>query len=189
MTKKISQLERELKRARRQNESLMEQLQVQHGGVRSTHSDLSKDLHLLQGEQQVSEKLVPEEEEGTKDLREKCEARAQRIKSLEKQNTDLAEQVKNFEIDCHVEVEENEVLKSEIESLKHKLETLSSEECIEGTNSDEETIASYRKVLTCLKKQVDDLNDDMVKLRDHSKKQSRQILKLKQQSEMTEVLL
>ena len=156
----------------------MEQLQVQHGGVQSTHSDLSKDLHLLQGEQQVSKNIVSEE---IKDLREKCEARAQRIKSLEEQNTHLAEQVKHFEIDCHVEVEENKVLKSEIETLKHKL---SSEEYIEDTNSDEETIANYRMVLSGLKKQLD---DDVVKLRDHSKQQSRQILLLKQQSEMTKV--
>ena len=97
--------------------------------------------------------------------------------------------MKHFEIDFHVEVEENKVLKSEIESLKHTLETLSSEECIEDTNSDEETIANYRKVLSCLKKQVDALNNDVVKLSDHSKVQSRLILKLKQQSEMTKVLL
>jgi DNA repair exonuclease SbcCD ATPase subunit len=176
--KKISQLERQLKEARQQNESLMEQL----GGAQSTHSHASKYRHT---EHQISGDLVFEKDD--EEIKEKCGARDQRIKSLEKQNADLTKQVKQFEIDCHIEVEENQVLKSEIENLKRQLEALSSEECIEDDSSDEQMTTNYKKVLTVLRKQVGDLSDDLEKIRDHSREQSRQILMLRQQTEMTGV--
>ena len=178
--KKISQLEKQLKEARKQNQSLIEQL----GGAQCAHSHLSKDQ---QTEQQISENLVFEKKEEIKYLKGTCEARDQQIKSLEKQNADLTEKARYFEIDCYVKVEENQVLKSEIENLKCQLEALSSEECIEDASSDEQTITNYKRVLTVLRKQVGDLNDDLEKIRDHSKEQSRQILKLRQQTEMTGV--
>ena len=78
-------------------------------------------------------------------------------------------------------------LKSEIENLKRQVESLSSEECIEDASSDEQTISNYKRVLTALRKQVGDLNDDLEKMRDHSKEQSRIILRLRQQTEMTGV--
>ena len=178
--KKISLLERQLKEARKQNQSLIEQL----GGVQCAHGHLSKDQ---QTEQQISENLVFEKEEQIKCLKGKCEARDQQIKSLGTKNAHLTEKARYFEIDCYVEVEENQVLKSEIENLKRQLEALSSKECIEDASSDERTISNYKRVLTLLRKQVGDLNDDLEKTRDHSKEQSRQILRLRQQTEMTGV--
>ena len=187
--KKISKLEKQLKEARQENELLMEQL-GQHGGTKSAGSNLSKDQQSQQSEQQVTESLVfelTEKEEEIRILREKCDNRYKRIKTLEKQNANLDEQAKGFEVDYHVEVEENQVLKTEIEKLRHQLEALSSVDYTEDTNSDEETITNYKKAYTALKKQVHDLSNDIAKLRDHSKEQSRQILKLRQQTEMTEV--
>ena len=186
--KKISQLERQLNEARQRNDSLVKQLQGYHGDFQSADSDTSKDLPLLLSEQ-VSENFIfeKEEEEIIRELRVKCEARSQQIKSLEMKNADLIKQAKHCETNYHIEVEENLTLKSEIKKLKHNLDTLSSEEYIEDTNSEEEKKANYKRVLGVLRKQVDDLSDDLVKVRDHSKEQSRQILNLRQQTEMTEV--
>lgn len=182
--KKISQLERQLNEARQRNNLLVKRLQGHHGDFQSADSDMSKNLHLLLSEQVNFEK---EEEEIIRELKVKCEARSQQIKSLEMKNADLIKQAKHCETNYHIEVEENLTLKSEIEKLKHDLDTLSSEEYMEDTNSEEETIANYKRVLSVLRKQVDDLSDDLVKVRDHSKEQSRQILNLRQQTEMTEV--
>ena len=118
---------------------------------------------------------------------ERCETQDQQIKTLEKQIADLSEQAKLFEIEYCVEGEENKTLKCEIERLRHRLDTQTSVSFLEDTNSEEETIANYKRALTTLKKQIDDLNNDTTKLRGHSKEQSRQILKLRQQAEMTGV--
>jgi regulator of replication initiation timing len=120
-------------------------------------------------------------------LRERCETQYQQIKALEKQTTDLNDQVKHFESEYCVEVEENKALKVENERLRHQLAAETSASCLEDTSSEEETIANYKKALISLKNQIDDLNDNLAKLRDHSKEQSRQILKLRQQAEMIEV--
>lgn len=122
-------------------------------------------------------------------MRERCETQYQQIKALEKQTTDLNEQVKHFQSEYCVEVEDNKAFKAETERLRRQLAAQTSFSCLEDTNrgSEEETIANYKEALTSLKNQIDDLNDDLTKLRDHSKEQSRQILKLRQQAEMIEV--
>ena len=120
-------------------------------------------------------------------MRERCETQYQQIKALEKQTTDLNEQVKHFQCEHYVEVEDNKALKVETERLRRQLAAQTSVSCLEDTNSEEEAIANYKEALTSLKNQIDDLNDDLTKLRDHAKEQSRQILKLRQQAEMIEV--
>ena len=122
-------------------------------------------------------------------MRERCETQYQQIKALEKQTTDLNEQVKHFQSEYYVEVEDNKALKVEIERLRHQLAAQTSVSRLEDTNTEEETIANYKEALTSLKNQIDDLNDDLTKLRDHSKEQSQQILKLRQQAEMIEVTM
>ena len=130
-----------------------------------------------------------QKDEDIRVLRERCETQYQQIKTLEKQTTDLSEQVKHFESEYCVEVEENKVLKLENERLRNQLDALTSVSCLEDANSEEETIKNYKKALTSLKNQIDALNDDLMKLRDHSKEQSRQIQTLRQQTEAIEVTL
>lgn len=135
----------------------------------------------------ISSRLSSQKDEDIRNLRERCQIQYQQIKALEKQTADLSEQVKHFQCEHYVEMEDNKALKVEIERLRRQLADQTSISCLEDTNSEEETIANYKEALTSLKNQIDDRNDDLTKLRDHSKEQSRQILKLKQQAEMIEV--
>lgn len=194
--KKISKLENQLKESRQENETLRKQIgRRDHGApLKFTLDDFSKEsfaVHsVLQSEfkeQQVVEKFtfdLAEKDEEIRILKEKCESRHQRIKSLEKQTDDLGQQAKHYEIVYRVEEEENQALKSEIEKLRHRLDALSS---VEESDFEEQTITDYRKALSALKRQVASVSDDLAKLRDHSKEQSRQILMFRQQTEMTEV--
>ena len=125
-----------------------------------------------------------QKDEDIRILRERCETQYQQIKTLEKHTTDLREQVKHFESEYCVEVEENKVLKLENERLRNQLDSLTSVSCLEDANSEEETIENYKKALISLKNQIDALNDDLTKLRDHSKEQCRQIQTLRQQTEV-----
>ena len=135
----------------------------------------------------TSSLLSSQKDEDIRNLRERCQIQYQQIKALEKQIADLSEQVKHFQCEHCVEVEVNKTLTAETERLRCQLANQTSISCLEDTNSEEETITNYKEALTSLKNQIDDLNDDLTKLRDHSKEQSRQILKLKQQAEMIEV--
>ena len=146
-------------------------------------SDLDK-LH----EHQVGENLafgLTEKDEEIKVLKERCDTRYQRIKTLEQQTIDLAKQAKQFEIDYRVEVEENQSLHSDIEKLKHQLDTQTSVTDLDEDDVDRE-ITEYRKALSVLKSQVKSLNEDIETLRKHSKDQSHQILNYRQQAEMSE---
>ena len=125
-----------------------------------------------------------QKDEDIRILRERCETQYQQIKTLEKHTADLREQVKHFESEYCVEVEENKVLKLENERLRNQLDSLTSVPCLEDANSEEETIENYKKALTSLKNQMDALNDDLTKLRDYSKEQNRQIQTLRQQTEV-----
>ena len=144
-------------------------------------SDLDK-LH----EHQVGENLafeLTEKDEEIKVLKERCDTRYQRIKTLEQQTIDLGKQAKQFEIDYRLEVES---LRSEIENLKCQLDTQTS-----VTDLDKDDVergnTEYRKALSVMKSQVKSLNEDIEKLRKHSKDQSHQILNYRQQAEMSEV--
>lgn len=128
--------------------------------------------------------LLAEKDDQIRSLKEQSDKRYQQIKSLEEQKRDRCEQAKQFEIDFQVEAEENQLLRAENEVLRNQLDSgFDAELCDEGTNE----AGSHRKVVSGMKAQIKDLNDDVLKLRNHSKEQSRQILKYKQQVEVSEV--
>lgn len=144
---------------------------------------------------QLSENNVfelTEKDEEIRVLKERCETRHQRIKCLEQQKRDVSEQAKKFEIDYRATLEEKQLLESEIKKLDHRLEArsnlaeLSDKDGVQDINGEG---VNHEGVITNFKVRIKELNDDVSKLREHSKEQSRQILVYRQQAEMTEVYI
>ena len=82
------------------------------------------------------------------------------------------------------------MLESEIKKLEHRLEAtselaeLSDKEGVQDISGEG---VNHESLITSLKVRIKDLKDDVSKLREHSKDQSRQILVYRQQAEKTEV--
>ena len=137
--------------------------------------------------EQLAVQLVKKDDE-IQFLKEQCEKKAQQIKQFEEQRYSDREQAKEFEINYRVEAEENQWLRTENEELKNQLDSGfgggSDDECDLVTGAE---AFEVKKTVTGLKARVKDLNEDVVKLRNHSKEQSRQILKYKQQVEVSNV--
>ena len=122
--------------------------------------------------------LLAEKDDQIRGLREESD---QRIKLLEEH----CEQAKKFEIDFRVEAEENQELRAENEELRNRLDSGFDAEF--GGECDEDTTYSHGRIVSGMTARIKDLNEDVLKLRNHCKEQSRQILKYKQQVEVSEV--
>ena len=88
-----------------------------------------------------------------------------------------------------MEVEENQLLRAENDTLKHQLDS-GLVVCLDDGEEDSDIpceTADLKRAVSVLKARVKDLNEDVSKLRDHSKEQSRKILLYKQQVEVSEV--
>ena len=184
--RRISKLEKKLKQAKECNNNSVI-CEESNGEVPQCVSDATERMTY---EQQTSENLafeLSEKDEEIRILKERCDARYQRIKTLEQEKVDLSEQAKQFEIDYRVEDEENISLKAKLAEMNVHLDHLSSITDYEENDLDDERTRDFKKALSILKNQVKVLNDDLAKLRDHSKDQSKQILTLRQQAEVTTV--
>ena len=186
--RRISKLEKKLKQAKESNNnSLISRCEESNGELPQC---VSNAIERMTYEQQTSENVAfefSEKDEEIMILKERCDARYQRIKTLEQEKADLSEQAKQFEIDYRVEDEENISLKAKLAEMNVHLDHLSSITDSEENDVDDERTRDFKKALSILKNQVKVLNDDLAKLRDHSKDQSKQILTLRQQVEMTTV--
>ena len=184
--RRISKLEKKLKQAKESNNnSVISQCEESNRELPQCVSDATERMAY---EQQTSENLafeLSEKDEEIMILKESCDARYQRIQTLEQEKADLSEQAKQFEINYRVEDEENESLKAKLAEMNVHLDHLSS--ITDYEENDDERTRDFKKALSILKNQVKVLNDDLAKLRDHSKDQSKQILTLSQQVEMTTV--
>lgn len=129
--------------------------------------------------------LLAEKDDQIRGLREQSDSRYQQIKLLEEQKQDHCMQAMQFEIDFRVEAEENQKLRTENEALRNQLDSGFDVE-FDG-ECDEDTTGSHGKIASGMIARIKDLSEDVLKLRNHCKEQSRQILKYKQQVEVSEV--
>lgn len=140
----------------------------------------------------TSEKLVillSEKEEEIRGLREEHNKRLQQLRELEDEKQSQREQPELCETGYHVEVEQNEALRAENENLQHQPDS-GLVVSLEGEEDDiiiTGDIDDLRGEISRLRARVKEQNADLTKLSDHSKEQSRQVLKYKQQVEATEV--
>ena len=181
---RISTLESEMKRLKEVNEALI--IHLKHNGV-----EVPENLCIeMQGEfSEESEQHATANGDLGIESAEREEERRENdseIKTPGEQNTKLVERAKVLEIKWLVEAEENQRLKAEVKELRDFLDVQSSVGDLESSN-EEGRIDDYKKALSAMKRQVKHFDDDATKLREHSKDQSRQILKYRQQAEMTEV--
>ena len=186
--RRITKLEKKLKQAKESNNnSLISRCEESNGEVPQCVSDATERMVY---EQRTSENVafeLSEKDEEIRILKERCDARYQRIKTLEQEKADLSEQAKQFEIDYRVEDEEKKSVKAKLAEMNVHLDHLSSITDYEENDLDDERTRDFKKALSMLKNQVKVLNDNLAKLRDHSKDQSKQILTLRQQAEVTTV--
>ena len=99
---------------------------------------------------------------------------------------ELAEHAKHFEVEYRTERDDNERLQAENEQLQQQLDTI----LVTETKLDALPVedGGHNKVtIGRLQVRIKQLNEDVTKLREHSKGQSRQILRLRQQTEITKV--
>ena len=135
---------------------------------------------------------LSEKEEEIRTLKERYESRHQRIKCLEEQKSELSVQAKTFEVDYLAELEQNKLLQKEIEQLKHQLATTSlvaseATDYQDCSVEDDRCRCIHMSVIASLRAQLKELNEDIVRVREHTKEQSQQILVYRQQAEMSEV--
>ena len=140
----------------------------------------------------TSEKLLiqlSEKEEEIRALREEHNKRLQQLRELEDEKQSHQEHAKILETDYCVEVEQNKALRAENENLQHQLDS-GLVVSLEGEEDDiiiTGDIDDLRGEISRLRARVKDQKAGLTKLNDHSKEQSRQVLKYKQQVEATEV--
>ena len=159
----------------------------QESDVTGQHKENPQHLKLTSSTSEILAVQLTEKDDEIRVLKEQCDKRTQQIRLLEGEKIGHCEQAKQFEIDYHVEVQENEVLRAENETLKHQLDS-GLVVCLDGEGDDNAgEIDDFKRVVSSLKARVNELNEDVNKLRDHSKEQSRQILKYKQQVEVSTV--
>ena len=156
-----------------------------------THSQevlrLQSKVESLQVDVEKYTYAITEHAKEIKMLRERCESRGLRVKSLEEQNRQLSEKATKFELCYHTESEENQSLRQTIERFEQQLNhepTLDDADEIDDCTSDK-TVT--HKTVVAQKIQIKQLNEDITKMRGHSKQQSQQIREYRQQAEMTKV--
>lgn len=124
--------------------------------------------------------------EENKILRENLEHVTSRSSGSEEKIKELSEQAKYFEVEYRTEKDDNEKLRAENKQLRQQLNTFPiSETKLAALPSEDE--GQNKVTIGCLQARIKQLNEDVCKLRDHSKDQSRQILRLRQQTEITKV--
>ena len=149
-----------------------------------THRENLQQLALTSSTSENLLVLLTEKEDEIRALKEQ---NSKRMRQLEDEKQSQYEQAKLFEIDYRVEAEENEVLRAENDILKHQLDSGLVVSLDDEGDDNADEIDDLKRVISGLKARVRDLDEDRNKLRDHSKEQSRQILKYKQQVEVSEV--
>ena len=166
--------------------SLLSQLRSvmdQGSGTPDAHRGNLQQVQLTSSASEKLLDLLTEKEDEIRALKEEHSRRLQQMRQLEDEKQSQNEQAKLVEIEYHVEMEQNEKLRAENDTLKDQLDS----GLVASLDEEDEDIDVLKRKVSGLKARVKDQNDDINKLRDHSKEQSRQVLKYKQQVEVSEV--
>ena len=161
--------------------------------ISSQDPALSKDQEIRSLKRQI-DKLRWEDEqcvleissntEEIRQLKENIEQLRSQKSAVETEIVNISEQAKHFEIQYHTEREHSQRLRDQIEQLQQQLEVTPLPEQDDKASSGEEDSS---KVIARLQYRIKMLNDNVSKLQKHSVEQSRAVLHLKQQAEMSQV--
>ena len=103
------------------------------------------------------------------------------------QEDDQCEQAEPIKIECEVDVEDDELLSSGNDVQEHQLD--SGLVCSDGEGDDNPggVVDALKRKVSSKEARIKVLTKDVKKLKEHSREQSRQILKYKQQAEVSTV--
>ena len=135
-----------------------------------------------EGDQRVFE--ISRKDEEIRQLKESIEQLRNQKLNAETEIANASEQAKHFEIQYCTEKEYNQRLQDEIKQLQQQLEVAPLSEVDDKACGGEESSA---KVIARLQCRIKLLNDNVSKLQEHSVEQSRAVLNLKQQAEISQV--
>ena len=124
--------------------------------------------------------------EEIRQLKENMEHLRSQKSAAETEIVKISEQAKHFEIQYCTEKEHSQRLQDQIEQLQQQLEVTALPEQDDKASSSEE---SSTKIIARLQCRIKTLNENVGKLQKHSVEQSRAVLHLKQQVEMSQVCM
>ena len=136
------------------------------------------------GEQRVFE--ISRNDEEIRQLKENIEQLRSQQSAAETDIVNISEQAKHFEIQYCTEREHTQKLWDQIKQLQQQLEVAPLSEEDDKASGGEESSA---KIIARLQYRIKLLNDNISKLQEHSVEQSRTVLNLKQQAEMSQVYM
>ena len=161
--------------------------------ISSQDSASSKDQEIRSLKRQI-DKLKWEDEqcvleissniEEIRQLKENIEQLRSQKSAVEIEVVNISKQAKHFEIQYHTEREHGQRLRDQIGQLQQQLEVIPLPEQNDKASSGEENSG---KIIARLQGRIKMLNDNVSKLQKHSVEQSRAVLHLKQQAEMSQV--
>ena len=122
--------------------------------------------------------------EEIRQLKENIEQLRSLKSAAETEVVNISEQANNLEIQYHTEREHSQRLQDQIAQLQQQLEVTPLPEQDDKASSCEESSA---KIIARLQCRIKMLNDNVSKLQEHSVEQSRAVLHLKQQAEISQV--
>ena len=124
--------------------------------------------------------------EEIRQLKENIEQLQSQKSAVETEVVNISELAKHFEIQYHTEREHSQKLQDQIAQLQQQLEVTPLPEEDDKALSGEENSA---KIIARLQCRIKTLNENVSKLQKHSVEQSRAVLRLKQQAEMSQVCM
>ena len=199
LIERLADREKKLNSCKGELQRLKQSRKVETEGHRTEKTDSDRKVSSLQ-KQQGSLQVVSKERDQLMDevsrlnqelkkMRESLEFMAHQKSDADERIKELDEQSEHFKIEYHTEKEENDKLRDKIVHLKQQFDSLlgintdAAEET--GKSEDQPTAVNVPQ----LQERIKQLNNDIAKVNEHSKSQSRQILRLRQQAEMTEVCI
>ena len=166
--------------------------------LRAEKADSDRKFRSLQ-QQQGNVQVISQERDGLMNelsrlnqelmkMRESLDFMARQKSNADERIKELGENSEHLKIEYDTEKEDNDKLRAKIVHLQRQFDSLlgmntgvaveSGDTCSEGQSTVN---------VSQLQERIKQLNDDIAKVNEHSKSQSRQILKLRQQTEVTEV--
>jgi chromosome segregation ATPase len=122
--------------------------------------------------------------EEIRQLKESIEQLRNQKSAAETEVANISEKARHFDIQYCTEKEHSQRLRDQIRQLQQQLEVAPQPEPDDKAPSGEENSA---KIIARLQYRIKTLNDNVSKLQEHSVEQSRAVLHLKQQAEMSQV--
>ena len=127
---------------------------------------------------------VSRKDEEIRQMKEHIEQLQYQKSAAETDAVNISEQVKRFEIQYRTEKEYSQRLRVEIEQLQQQLDVAPQAEVDDkGSHDDEGGARTIARLQSRIKQLIEDVN----KLKEHSLEQSRAVLNLRQQAEMSKV--